>query len=87
MNSSKTPRFTAAELESLRLWSMPDVSGVDAPVRESETVELEDEQTPILTVDEIESMQKQAYDEAFAQGKMHGFQQGFDEGSKKRLRG
>ncbi|MDP3589727.1 MAG: flagellar assembly protein FliH [Methylobacter sp.] len=82
MNSSKTPRFTASELESLRLWSMPDVSGVDA-VRESETVELEEEPTPILTVDEIEAMQKQAYDEAFAQGKMHGFQQGFDEGSKK----
>ncbi len=81
MNSSKTPRFTASELESLRLWSMPDVSGTDA--RESETVELEEELTPILTVDEIEAMQKQAYDEAFAQGKMHGFQQGFDEGSKK----
>jgi len=80
-SSSKTPRFTAAELESLRLWSMPDVSGADA--KESETVELEDEPTPILTVDEIEAMQKQAYDEAFAQGKMHGFQQGFDEGSKK----
>jgi len=61
---------------------MPDVSGVDA-VKESETVELEEELTPILTVDEIEAMQKQAYDEAFAQGKMHGFQQGFDEGSKK----
>jgi flagellar assembly protein FliH len=82
MNSSKTPRFTAAELESLRLWSMPDVSGTDA-LRDSEAVELDDEPTPILTVDEIESMQKQAYDEAFAQGKMHGFQQGFDEGSKK----
>ncbi|MFI3157177.1 MAG: flagellar assembly protein FliH [Methylococcaceae bacterium] len=82
MSSSKTPRFTEAELESLRLWSMPDVSGAEAQ-RESETVELEDEPTPILTVDEIEAMQKQAYDEAFAQGKMHGFQQGFDEGSKK----
>lgn len=80
-NSSRTPRFTEAELESLRLWSMPDVSGADA--REPETVELELEPTPILTVDEIEAMQKQAYDEAFAQGKMHGFQQGFDEGSKK----
>jgi flagellar assembly protein FliH len=80
-NSSRTPRFTAAELESLRLWSMPDVSGADA--KESETVEIELEPTPILTVDEIEAMQKQAYDEAFAQGKMHGFQQGFDEGSKK----
>ena len=82
MNSSKTPRFTAAELESLRLWSMPDVSGAEER-REPETVELEEEPTPILTVDEIESMQRQAYDEAFAQGKMHGFQQGFDEGSKK----
>jgi flagellar assembly protein FliH len=61
---------------------MPDVSGASA-LKESETVELEDEPTPILTVDEIETMQKQAYDEAFAQGKMHGFQQGFDEGSKK----
>ncbi len=79
MNSSKTPRFTASELESLRLWSMPDVSGAEEP----EEVELDDEPTPVLTVDEIEAMQKQAYDEAFAQGKMHGFQQGFDEGSKK----
>ncbi|MDO9424368.1 MAG: flagellar assembly protein FliH [Methylobacter sp.] len=82
MSSSKTNRFTAAELESLRLWSLPDVSDADA-VRESEAVEIEAEPTPILTVDEIETMQKQAYDEAFAQGKMHGFQQGFDEGSKK----
>ncbi|MGZ4976730.1 MAG: flagellar assembly protein FliH [Methylobacter sp.] len=61
---------------------MPDVSGAEER-REPETVELEEEPTPILTVDEIESMQRQAYDEAFAQGKMHGFQQGFDEGSKK----
>jgi flagellar assembly protein FliH len=79
MSLSKTPRFSASELESLRLWSMPDVSGAEDAPRESETVELADEPTPILTVDEIEAMQKQAYDEAFAQGKMHGF----DEGSKK----
>jgi flagellar assembly protein FliH len=46
-------------------------------------VELEHEPTPILTVDEIEIMQKQAYEEAFAQGKADGFEQGFDEGSKK----
>ncbi|MGZ5006748.1 MAG: flagellar assembly protein FliH [Methylobacter sp.] len=82
MNSSKTPRFTAAELESLRLWSMPDVSGAEEVV-EPEPEEIDEEPTPILTVDEIEAMQRQAYDEAFAQGKMHGFQQGFDEGSKK----
>lgn len=83
MSSSKTPRFTAAELESLRLWSMPDVSGAEEELIEPEPEELEDEPTPILTVDEIEAMQRQAYDEAFVQGKMHGFQQGFDEGSKK----
>ncbi len=82
MSLSKTPRFTASELEALRLWSMPDVSGAEE-VKEPDPVEVEEEPTPILTVDEIEAMQKQAYDEAFAQGKMHGFQQGFDEGSKK----
>lgn len=82
MNSSKVPRFTASELESLRLWSMPDVSGAD-PVKESELVELDDEPAAILTVDEIESMQKQAYEEAFAQGKIQGFQQGLEEGLKK----
>lgn len=81
MSSSKTNRFSPSELEALRLWSMPDVSTDSA---EPETEELgDDEPTAILTVDEIEAMQKQAYDEAFAQGKMHGFQQGFDEGSKK----
>lgn len=86
MSLSKTPRFTASELEALRLWSMPDVSGTEQ-VKEPEPAELEGEPTPIMTVDEIEAMQKQAYDEAFEQGKMHGFQQGFqqghDEGSKK----
>jgi flagellar assembly protein FliH len=61
---------------------MPDVSGVEIH-KESEVVELEHEPTPILTVDEIEIMQKQAYEEAFAQGKADGFEQGFDEGSKK----
>ena len=37
---------------------------------------------PVLTVNEIEAMQKQAYDEAFAQGKKDGYGQGFDEGSR-----
>ncbi len=82
MNSSKTPRFTESELESLRLWSMPDVSGAD-PVKESEIVLLDDEPAAILTVDEIESMQKQAYEEAFAQGNTQGFQKGLEEGLKK----
>ncbi len=84
MSLSKTPRFTPSELEALRLWSMPDVSSDAEAHAEVEPEEIEEEPaTPVLTVEEIEAMQKQAYDEAYAQGKMHGFQQGFDEGSKK----
>jgi len=37
----------------------------------------------VLTVNEIEAMQKQAYDEAFAQGEKEGYSQGFDEGSRR----
>ncbi|MGZ5052001.1 MAG: flagellar assembly protein FliH [Methylobacter sp.] len=81
MNSSKTPRFTESELEALTLWSLPNVYGPDGP-KEPEPVEL-DEPTPILTVDEIEAMQQQAYDEAFELGKKQGFQEGYAEGSKK----
>lgn len=79
MSLSKISRFTESELEALRVWSMPDVSGT---TREPEPVEPEEEQepTPTLTVDEIEAMQKQAYDEAFAQGNAQGLQQGYDEG-------
>lgn len=82
MNSSKPPRFSAAELESLLLWSVPDVSGANAS-QQPEVYECGEGSALVLTVEEIEAMQKQAYDEAFAQGKNDGFQQGFDEGSKK----
>jgi flagellar assembly protein FliH len=82
MNSSKTSGFSPSELASLSVWRMPDV-----PVK-SETVNLAGCQNfdplpmPVLTVDEIEAMQKQAYDEAFVQGKKDGYSQGFTEGSK-----
>ncbi|MGZ8918337.1 MAG: flagellar assembly protein FliH [Methylobacter sp.] len=82
MNSSKTSGFSPAELASLSLWNMPDVSGAEGAGK-SEPVSLEEEQAPVLTVDDIEAMQKQAYGEAFAQGKKEGFEQGFAEGSKK----
>ncbi|MDD5580807.1 MAG: flagellar assembly protein FliH [Methylobacter sp.] len=82
MNSSKTSGFSPAELASLSLWNMPDVSGAE-PSGKSEPVSLEEELAPVLTVNDIETMQKQAYSEAFAQGKKEGFEQGFTEGSKK----
>jgi flagellar assembly protein FliH len=87
MNSSKNSDFSPSELESLSVWRLPDI-----PVK-SGSGGLEDGQIfkppsmPHLTVTEIEAMQKQAFDEAFVQGKNEGFQQGFDqgfeEGSKK----
>jgi flagellar assembly protein FliH len=80
MNSSKDPDFSPAELEALRIWRLPDIGGnnIDKPAKENQ--KSDPPSTPHLTVTEIEAMQKQAYDEAFAQGKAEGFQQGFDEG-------
>jgi flagellar assembly protein FliH len=75
MNSFKGGKFSAAELEALESWKGPQNFG--AP--RSEPVEIE-QATQILTVDEIETMQKQAYDEAFEQGRQQGFEQGLKQG-------
>lgn len=87
MNSSNRPRFSAAELESLRLWATPYISDEDKPLNdvtdEPESVIEEEPPAPILTVEEIEAIQKQAYTEGFALGKQEGFQAGFVDGSKK----
>ena len=83
MNSYKTPGFTKAELDLVKLWAMPHVSGSGQTVNEvEETIEpiIEEDLPPVLTVEEIEAMQKQAYDEAFVQGKAEGFEQGFQQG-------
>lgn len=79
MNSSKDQPFSSAELEALGLWDVAKQIGkkkqpaILQPKKEKAT----------LTVDEIEKMQQQAYDEAFAQGKKEGFDEGFKEGSPK----
>jgi len=80
MNSSKDPDFSPSELEALRVWRLPDIAGNNKTEALEEKQNPEPPSTPHLTVTEIEAMQKQAYDEAFAQGKAEGFQQGFDEG-------
>jgi len=85
MSLSKCPEFSSSELESLRPWNLPDISEHSesgAAAKKSESVNIDQESALVLTVDEIESMQKQAYDEAFTQGKLDGFQQGFDQGVK-----
>lgn len=74
MSLSKPPRFSAEELESLNTWTGPKQFGA----ARSEPVQ---QQSPVtLTVDQIEAIQKQAYDEAFQQGRQEGFAQGKQEG-------
>jgi len=77
MSSYKTPGFSVSELAALRLWNVPDVDGAEGDdahsVVISEAVDFEVEPTPVLTVEEIEAVQKQAYDEAFAQGEKAAF--------------
>jgi flagellar assembly protein FliH len=75
MSSSKISRFSASELESLNTWTDLEVFG--AP--RSEPVDVS-QATQVLTVDEIEAMQKQAFDEAFEQGRQQGFAQGQEQG-------
>lgn len=75
MSSSKSPKFTPDELEALDTWR--DLEDFAAP--RSEVVEVT-EATQVLTVEQIEAMQKQAYDEAFEQGRQQGFEQGLKQG-------
>ncbi len=77
MSLSKGAVFSVDELDALSLWEAPDVSKPS-----SEEISLEEAVSPILTVDEIEAMQKQAYDEAFANGKQEGYEVGFSEGKE-----
>lgn len=74
MNSSKGTDFSESELDALNLWRLPDVPKSGGMVGNPSS------SMPQLTVNEIESMQKQAYEEAFALGKNEGFQQGFEQG-------
>lgn len=86
MNSSNNrPRFSATELESLRLWATPYFNEEDKPpeIIEPENFVEPEPPAPTLTVEEIEAIQKQAQAEGFALGKQEGYQAGFVEGSKK----
>ncbi len=75
MSSSKSVKFSPTELEALNTWT--DLQNFGAS--RSENVEVA-EATQVLTVEQIETMQKQAFDEAFEQGRQQGFAQGFEQG-------
>jgi flagellar assembly protein FliH len=84
MNSFKG--FTAEELAALSPWRLP-VVGEGQPeqpaseaLRSVSVVEEEVEAAPMLTAQEIEAMQRQAYEEAAQQGRAEGREQGHREG-------
>jgi flagellar assembly protein FliH len=81
-SSSKTSGFAVSETEAFELWNLPEASS-PAMQANADASAFVPGRTPKLTVEEIEAVQKQAYDEAFAQGKQDGFRQGFEEGVKK----
>ncbi len=78
MNSSKDQGFSEDELQALNLWDASENFGIQSSKQEQEAKE-----STVLTVEAIEKMQQQAYDEAFAQGKQEGFDNGFKEGQSK----
>lgn len=75
MNSSNLFGFSDEDLAEIKLWEAPYV-GLE-PLPDNTQYQ---EPTPLLTVDEIERMQNQAYEEAYAQGHQEGYTQGYNEG-------
>jgi flagellar assembly protein FliH len=80
MNSSKTSEFSSSELEALSIWQLPDAPGKSPSHEMIGNRNVQNSSKARLTVTEIEEMQRQAYDEAFEQGKADGFQQGYNQG-------
>lgn len=78
MSSSRNQKFTKAELEALNAWTQLEQFGA----ARSESVDVA-QATQVLTVDQIDAIQKQAYTEAFEQGHQQGYDQGLKQGFDK----
>ena len=76
MSSSNEKPFSEAELKALGLWDVADQFGK----KKQTAVKAQKEEKRTLTVEQIEKMQQQAYDEAFSEGKKSGYDAGFQEG-------
>ncbi len=82
MSSSNKAFFSEAELEALDLWNVQEQFGEK---RKTTFPGLERKSKPAsepagLTVNDIEAIQKQAFEEAFAQGKKEGYEEGLQRG-------
>jgi flagellar assembly protein FliH len=88
MNSFKGKGFSPEELAALSPWQLPVMGEEEPPEPEAETsvVEEEVEAPRFPTAEEIEAMQKQAYDEASGAGYREGSERGYREGREQGLR-
>ncbi len=66
MKSSSDKKFSSEELDLVTTWALPDIN--------------RHQPGSVLTANEIESIQKQAYDEAFKQGQEEGLKTGLQAG-------
>jgi flagellar assembly protein FliH len=73
VKSSSDNKFSSEELDLITTWTLPDMN-------KHQSGEAGSYPRSVLTADEIESIQKQAYDEAFKQGKEEGLKAGLQEG-------
>lgn len=74
--SSSDSKFSSEELGAATTWKLPKIESRHAD-------ELGSYSSALLTADEIEAIQKQAYDEAFQQGRAEGLKAGLEEGQTK----
>lgn len=79
MNLSKGSSFSESELKALDLWDAAE----QFVSNKKSTINLNvKKRNATLTVDEIEKIQKQAYEEAFEKGRKEGVEKGIEEGKK-----
>lgn len=80
--------------ESVSAWDLPSISkdgkivhSAEAEKRKQESERVEDIPRPaksnVLTAEELEKISRDAYDEAFAEGKTDGYNKGLEEGQRK----
>ncbi|BCX81643.1 flagellar assembly protein FliH [Methylomarinovum caldicuralii] len=88
MNSSNTEGFSPEELKRASPWRLPEVDNegdfAEALAKDlaAEPEESADPAAPLPTAEELESMQRQAFEEAAAAGREAGYREGFDKGSQ-----
>ncbi len=74
--------FSKSELQEIQRWALPDISESDRSTA-MHVKSVDSRSVRGMTVEDIEEMQQQAFDEAAEQGHKAGYTKGFEEARKK----